>query len=123
MINATLERDAMSEQGRATASEETTVGGQAVERPAANRQQTNTISDPCEVAAVVMARMNVVNDRKDELTIAIKGLTDFTQQLTRAYATQVQLIEQLSRRVKTLEEAVDANRGNGQAVAPGTPGA
>jgi hypothetical protein len=121
MINAILEKDAMSEQGRATASEETTVGGQAVERPAANRQQTNTISDPREVAAVVMARMNVVNDRKDELTIAIKGLTDLTQQLTRAYAGQVQLIEQLTRRVKTLEEAVDANRVNGQAVAPGTP--
>jgi hypothetical protein len=123
MINAILERDAMSEQGRATASEETTVGGQAVERPAANQQQTDTISDPREVAAVVMARMHVVNDRKDELTIAIEGLTDLTQQLTRAYAAQVQLIEQLSRRVKTLEEAVDANRANGQAVAPGTPGA
>jgi hypothetical protein len=66
-----------------------------------------------------MARMNLINTKKDELTIAIKGLTDFTQQLVQAYATQMQLIEQLSTRLKTLEETVDANRMNGQAVTSG----
>jgi hypothetical protein len=43
--------------------------------------------------------------------------------LTRAYAGQVQHIEQLTNRVKTLEAAVDANRANGQSATPGTPGA
>jgi hypothetical protein len=115
-------RDAMSEQGKAAVSEEATVGNRAVERTAVNRQ-TNAISDPREVAAVVMARMNVVNAKKDELTIAIKGLTDLTQQLVRAYAGQVQLIEQLATRVKALEEATGTSRANGQAAAPGMPGA
>ena len=96
---------------------------QAAPQPAANRQQTNVISDPREIAAVIMARMNLVNTKKDELTIAIKGLTDLTQQLARAYVGQLQYIEQLANRVKALEATAGANAVNGQAVAPGTPSA
>ena len=62
------------------------------------------ISDPRQIATVVMARMNLINAKKDELTIAIKGLTDLTQQLVQAYAGQMQVIEQLATRVKALEE-------------------
>jgi hypothetical protein len=119
MINTTLERNIMSETGQATATEASTVGNQVVERTDASRQQTTTISDPRQIAAVVMARMNLINTKKDELTIAMKGLTDFTQQLVQAYATQMQLIEQLSKRIQVLEEKADANRMNGQAVTPG----
>ena len=61
------------------------------------------ISDPREVATVVMARMNVVNARKNELAIAISGLADITQQLMRTYAEQLLTVEQLRRRVKVLE--------------------
>jgi hypothetical protein len=107
----------MSEPVQATVAEEVMVRDQAVERPAANRQQPNTISDPRQIATVVMARMNLINAKKDELTIAIKGLTDLTQQLVQAYAGQAQLIEQLASRVKALEEMAGATRVNGQAVA------
>jgi hypothetical protein len=119
MMNVTLEKDVMSEAGQAIATEESTLRNQVTEQTAANRQQTATISDPRQIAAVVMARMNLINTKKDELTIAIKGLTDFTQQLVQAYATQMQLIEQLSKRTQALEETVDAKRMNGQAVTPG----
>ena len=37
---------------------------------------------------------SLINTKKDELTIAIKGLTDLTQQLVQAYAAQMQVIEQ-----------------------------
>lgn len=113
----------MSEQVQATATAETPVGRQAVDTPAANRQQTNVISDPREIAAVVMARMNLINTKKDELTIAMKGLTDLTQQLVQAYAAQMQVIEQLTARLKAVEETVGAKGVNGQAVAPGMPSA
>ncbi len=75
-------------------------------RPPQQQQQTGRpVSDPREVATLVMARMNMVNAKKDELTIAIKGLSDVTQQLAHAYAEQVKALEQLARRVKALEAA------------------
>jgi hypothetical protein len=63
------------------------------------------VSDPRDVATLVLARMNVVNARKDELTIAIKGLSDITQQLANAYSEQSQRIEHLKRRLFILEAA------------------
>jgi methyl-accepting chemotaxis protein len=74
--------------------------------PPADKKPTHrAISDPREVATVVMARMNQVNAKKDELAAAINGLVDITQQLTRTYAEQLLAIEQLRRRVKALEAA------------------
>jgi hypothetical protein len=52
--------------------------------------------------------MSVVNTKKDELTMAINGLVELTQQLTRTYAEQMLAIEQLRRRVKALEAAAGA---------------
>lgn len=63
------------------------------------------ISDPREVAKVVMARLNQVSAKKDELALAINALADLARQLTRTYAEQQLTIEQLRRRVKTLEDA------------------
>ena len=111
----------MSEQVQTTEAEQATVGNQAVPQPAANRQQPNVVSDPREVAMAIMARMNLVNAKKDELTIAIKGLSDLTQQLAQAYAGQVQIIQQLANRVKALEEQVGTNGVHGQTATPGTP--
>src|SRR5262249_58153372 len=64
--------------------------------PAAPRPQPQAISDPRQIATVVMARMNLINTKKDELTIAIKGLTDLTQQLVQAYAGQMRSEEHTS---------------------------
>lgn len=89
----------MSEQNRAEAGPQSATGAQ---------QNARAISDPRDVATVVMARMNMVNTRKDELTIAIKGLSDITQQLARSYAQQLLAIEGLNRRIKELEEAASA---------------
>jgi glycerol-3-phosphate dehydrogenase len=113
----------MSEQVQATATMETPVEQQAVNTPTANRQQTNVISDPHQIAALVMARMNLINAKKDELTIAIKGLTDLTQQLVQAYAGQMQVIEQLAARVKALEVTASAKGMNGHTATPGMPSA
>ncbi len=75
------------------------------------QQNARSISDPREVANLVMARMNMVNAKKDELTIAIKGLSDVTQQLARAYAQQMLVMEQIARRVKALEATAGAKAG------------
>ena len=113
----------MSEQVQATAVVDVPVGNQAVDTPTAPRPQPQAISDPRQIAAVVMARMNLINTKKDELTIAIKGLTDLTQQLVQAYAAQMQVIEQLATRLKAVEEKAGVSGMNGQAVAPGMPSA
>lgn len=78
---------------------------QATTNGAGTRPAQRAISDPREVAAVVMARMNQVNARKDELAVAINALVDITEQLTRTYSAQLLAVEQLRRRVKALEEA------------------
>ena len=113
----------MSEQGQATAVVDAPVSTPAMDTPPANRPQPQAIADPRQIAAVVMARMNLINTKKDELTIAIKGVTDLTQQLVQAYAAQMQVIEQLAARLKAVEEAAGAKGVNGQAIAPGMPSA
>ena len=111
----------MSEQEQAIAAVDVPVGPPAGDTPVAPRPQPQAIADPRQIAAVVMARMNLINTKKDELTIAIKGLTDLTQQLVQAYAAQMQVIEQLTTRLKAVEETTKGV--NGQAIAPGMPSA
>lgn len=61
------------------------------------------ISHPGDVAGLVMMQIDAVNTKKDELTIAAKGLADTAKQLVRAYAQQVAVIDKLQRKVKELE--------------------
>ena len=51
-----------------------------------------------------MSQVDAINAKKDELTIAIKGMTDLTRQLVRVYAEQAATIQKLADRVKELEE-------------------
>jgi len=113
----------MSEHGQPMAVVDVPMDPPAAPAPAALRPQPQTIADPRQIAAVVLARMNLINTKKDELTIAIKGLTDLTQQLVQAYAGQMQVIEQLATRLKALEEPASAQGGNGHAGAPSLPSA
>jgi hypothetical protein len=62
------------------------------------------ISNPNDVASLVIMQIDAVNARKDELTIAIKGLADTTKQLVRVYAQQVVAIQKLQKRVAELEK-------------------
>jgi len=71
--------------------------------PATEAQPRKVITDPREIAAIVMAQMGVVNAKKEELAKAIKTLTDMTQQLVVAYAQQARFIERLAERAKALE--------------------
>ena len=61
------------------------------------------ITNPNDVAGLVMMQIDAVNSKKDDLTIAIKGLADTAKQLVRAYAQQQAAIEKLGKRVKELE--------------------
>ena len=62
------------------------------------------ISNPNDIAGLVMMQIDNINAKKDDLTIAIKGLTDTAKQLVRAYAQQQQVIAKLAERVKKLED-------------------
>ena len=79
----------------------------ATTQQALNGAKPRVITNPNDVAGLVLTQLNHVNNKKDELTIAIKGLADTTQQLVRAYAEHIRTIQQLSERVKVLE----GNRG------------
>lgn len=65
------------------------------------------IRNPSDVAGLVMMQVDNVNAKKDELTIAIKGLTDTSKQLVRAYAEHAQAIQKLQQRIKMLEEKTE----------------
>jgi hypothetical protein len=47
--------------------------------------------------------MEAVTQKKDDLTIALKGLTDLTKQLVRAYAAHTHTIATLQARLQALE--------------------
>ena len=66
-------------------------------------KQPHVITSPNDVAGLVMMQIDAVNSKKDDLTIAIKGLADTAKQLVRAYAQQQAAIEKLGKRVKELE--------------------
>src|SRR5262249_45763671 len=99
MLHPREESDTMSEQEQTMAVVDVAMSPPPGDTPVAPRPQLQAISDPRQIAAVVMARMNLINTKKDELTIAMKGLTDLTQQLLQAYAGQMQVIEQLATRL------------------------
>lgn len=65
--------------------------------------QPRVISHPGDVAGLVMMQVDAVNAKKDELTIAIKGLTDTSKQLVRAYAEHAKAIQKLQERIQVLE--------------------
>jgi hypothetical protein len=67
--------------------------------------QPRVISNPNDVAGLVMMQIDNINAKKDDLTIAIKGITDTAKQLVRAYAQQQQVIAKLAKKVEELEKA------------------
>lgn len=71
-------------------------------------KQPRVISNPNDVAGLVMMQIDNINAKKDDLTIAIKGLTDTSKQLVRAYAQQQQVIAKLAERVKKLEAKAES---------------
>ena len=93
----------MSEQTTTPEVNQAPAANPAQDKPAEQKPARRPISDPREVAAVVMGRMKLVKTKRDELGLAIDGLVDITQQLTRAYAEQLMTIEALRRRLKQLE--------------------
>ncbi|MBI3898346.1 MAG: hypothetical protein HY308_08615 [Gammaproteobacteria bacterium] len=66
-------------------------------------KQPRVISHPNDVASVVMMQIDAVNTKKDELTIAAKGLADTAKQLVRAYAQQAAVIQKLQHKLAELE--------------------
>ena len=68
-----------------------------------HNQQQRAVNNPSDVANLILMQVDAVNSKKDDLTIAIKGLTDLTKQLTRAYAEHTKTIQKLAERVKELE--------------------
>lgn len=61
------------------------------------------ISNPSDVASLVLMQVDAVNAKKDDLTTAIRSLTDTTKQLARAYSDHTKTINELKRRVQILE--------------------
>ena len=78
------------------------VNGQPQIKPAP--KPGRAISDPKEVVQLVMMRIDHVNSKKDELTIAVKALADTTKQLVSVYAGQQAQIAKLAKRVEELEK-------------------
>lgn len=85
--------------------------GEAPAKPAQKGARgQRVISNPDDVARLVMMQIDAINARKDDLTIAIKGLTDTTRQLVRAYAQQAGVIQAMRKKIEELEEKVGAKK-------------
>lgn len=76
---------------------------EAKNNSAEQKQQQRAVNNPNDVANLILMQVDAVNSKKDDLTIAIKGLTDLTKQLTRAYGEHTKTIQKLAERVKDLE--------------------
>lgn len=69
------------------------------------------ISDPNEVVNIVLMQIDAVNDRKNDLTISVKGLTDLAKQLVRVYGEQIVTIQRQQARIQTLEAQLAGKQG------------
>lgn len=74
------------------------------ENTAEGKESPQVIKHPRDVAALALSQLNAVNGKKDELTIAIKGLSDLTTQLVNVYASNMNTMQQMQARIKELEE-------------------
>jgi len=70
-----------------------------------SEQKKRQVSHPNDVAMLMLNHVNAVNGKKDELTIAVKGLSDLCQQLVQSYAVNAKTIVELKKRVEVLETA------------------
>ncbi len=84
---------------QATQSKQAKVNGKPQAKPG------RVISDPKDVAQLVMMRIDHVNSKKDELSIAVKALADTAKQLVSVYAKQQAQIIKLAKKVEELEKA------------------
>lgn len=66
--------------------------------------QQRVISNPENIAKLVMLQIDAIGARKDDLTVALRRLTDTTRQLARAYAQQTAVIQGMRKKIKELEE-------------------
>ena len=85
--------------------------GVAAEQAAA-AQQPRVVSRPEDVAGLVLMQIDLVNARKDDLTIAIKGLSDLTRQLVRAYGENMHTIGELQSKLKKLSRDGRSSEGS-----------
>lgn len=69
----------------------------------AQKGKPRVMTNPNDVAGLVMMQIDTVNTKKDELTIAVKGLSDTAKQLVRAYRQQTAVIQKLQRKIQELE--------------------
>ena len=69
-----------------------------------DKRPQQVISDPKDVAQLVLMQIDNVNAKKDDLTIAVNGLADTAKQLVRVYAQQQEHIAKLAKRVEELEK-------------------
>ena len=79
---------------------------------AASAAGARVVTDPNEVANIVLMQIDAVNDRKNDLTISVKGLTDLTKQLARVYSEQIVTIRQLQTHIQALEAQLAAKQGS-----------
>ncbi len=66
-------------------------------------RQQRVISNPEDIAKLVMMQIDAIGARKDDLTVALRRLTDTTRQLARAYAQQTAVIQGMRKRIEELE--------------------
>jgi hypothetical protein len=103
MSKAGTEKKPPTPDNKTKASEQ--AGNKPQPKPGEQARQGRAISDPREVAQLVMMRIDHVNSKKDELTIAVKMLADTAKQLAGVYAGQQAQIVKLAKRVEELEKA------------------
>ena len=66
------------------------------------KQERRGVSNPNDVASLILKQVDAVNTKKDDLTIAIKGLTDLTKQLWIWEHTNT--IQKLAEKIQELEK-------------------
>ena len=69
-------------------------------------QGQKAITDPKQIALLMMSKANAINEAKDDLTMTIRSLMDSSNQIVQAYAAQVVAAEDGQKKVQQLNATV-----------------
>lgn len=69
-------------------------------------RQSGAITDPKQIAILMMSKQNAVNEAKDDLTLTIRSMMDGANQIVQAYAEQMAGTEEAEKKCAILGKAV-----------------
>lgn len=77
-----------------------------MQSPSQRPRQSGAVTDPKQIAILMMSKQNAVNEAKDDLTLTIRSMMDGANQIVQAYAEQMAGTEEAEKKCAILGKTI-----------------